>query len=68
MDIQGLTNLEECNTSAADAFNNFLSGLLFIVVFLILLLVLCTEMKYDIDGTRRKLHVGITLHYLIVSC
>ena len=45
---------------------NFLSGLLLIIVVLTLLLVLYAEMKYGIDGTRRKLHVGITLHYLIV--
>ena len=58
--------MEECTVSEADASDNFLSGLLFIIVFLTLLLVLCTTIKYGIDGIRRELHVGITLRYLIV--
>ena len=59
--IQGFINLENCANSAADSLNNFLSGLLFI---LILVLVRYTEIKYSANAIRSKLGASVLLYYL----
>ena len=53
--------MENCATSAADNLNNFLSGLRFI---LILVLVRYNEIKYGANAIRSKLGASVLLYYL----
>jgi hypothetical protein len=66
--IRGFANLEECAIGAVhslDAFN-FLSGVLFLIVFVTVSLVAYFKIKYDFNESITLSKPAYVLHYLMV--